>query len=227
MTKNQKEFKRIVANARRLIKRAEKRGFRFPSGIVDISRPERITRQRLEKLKRELSPQNLYEKAFYLDTESGKIVTGTEGRKLERSKSAKKGRQKKEIILTGDIIDVDKTPIGPSEDPFDITTEVLDYLNALFEEYENEPYTAHLKSWYEGMIKTVGLKKFVEILQKVNWITDEAFMNAVFNYEDAQISFTTRHIDEFVKEGAMTQEMADIIKQMMLDSLGMVDVYGE
>lgn len=73
---------------KRFIKQAEDRGFRFEYELP--KNPKKITEASIRKLEK-IKPEYLYNKATYLDPETGKIVGGTEGRRIERSTTAKKG----------------------------------------------------------------------------------------------------------------------------------------
>ena len=87
LTPNQKEFNRQANRIKRFIRNAEKRGFEFQP--IDLTRPKRVTKKALKELQ-DLRPKQLYEKAEYVDQETGQILSGTEGRSLERLRSAQK-----------------------------------------------------------------------------------------------------------------------------------------
>lgn len=88
-TQNQLEYKKELSRIKRFIKRAEKRGYTFNFDIPDL--PKRVTKKSIEKLKRETTPEKLYEKSFYGGFASyGEKVAGKEGLKLERSARSQK-----------------------------------------------------------------------------------------------------------------------------------------
>lgn len=71
------------------IRRAEKRGYQFQEDVVPAI-PKRKTEASIRKLKK-LTKDVLYEKAIYGGSESyGEVITGKEGRKLEREARAKR-----------------------------------------------------------------------------------------------------------------------------------------
>ena len=78
-----KELRRI----NRFIKAAEKRGFIFNLKILP-PHPKKITKASVQRLKK-ITPETLYKKASY-QTDDFRIISGVEGRKLERSRAAKK-----------------------------------------------------------------------------------------------------------------------------------------
>lgn len=93
----QKEYSKQVSRIKAFIRRAEKRGYRFEKDIIP-AKPKRITKASVRKLK-EIKPITLYKKSTYL-SESGDIISGVQGRKEERSISAKKGVIKRQLKKT-------------------------------------------------------------------------------------------------------------------------------
>ena len=93
-TTNQREYAKQVKRIKQAVRRAEKRGYIFDENIVPQT-PKRITQKAIQQLK-EITPNTLYSQAKYIDTSSGEIITGAEGRKLERQKSAKKAKETRE-----------------------------------------------------------------------------------------------------------------------------------
>lgn len=91
-TLNQLEYEKALKNLKRRIKAAEKRGFRFDkSEILPSSKPRRITKKRIETIKK----LNIYSQkgTTYLNDETGKIVSGKVGQSVERKARAKKAAQ--------------------------------------------------------------------------------------------------------------------------------------
>ena len=77
-----KERKRI----KQFVTRAEKRGYNFAQDLIpDI--PDKVTRKAVKNLK-SLTPEKLYSNATYASPlTGGEIVSGTEGKRIERSLS--------------------------------------------------------------------------------------------------------------------------------------------
>lgn len=90
LTPNKLEYNRQVARIKKLMSRAEKRGFWWEQSPIPESRPKLVTKQMLAKLAY-LTPDRLYAKARYVDPSTGEIVSGTRGREMERKASARKG----------------------------------------------------------------------------------------------------------------------------------------
>lgn len=77
------EYNRNVKRIKQFIRRAEKRGYKFPE--IKLPKGGKI---------RELTPEKLYKKAVYGGEQTfGEVVSGEKGRKLERSARAKKAAQ--------------------------------------------------------------------------------------------------------------------------------------
>lgn len=106
----QKELKRV----RRLISRAEKRGYRwdssFKAGLKDLS---------WQKL-RSYTPEKLYKQAMAVSKESGKVISGSERRREERSEAAKRAAEtrKKKSVSKDPFSEFMNPPEGFEEDPF-------------------------------------------------------------------------------------------------------------
>jgi hypothetical protein len=86
MTERQRQERRI----KRFIKNAESRGFEFDTAYVSA-----IIKTIPENDLNKITPNVLYSLATYADEDTGEILSGTEGRKLERQKAAYKGQLRK------------------------------------------------------------------------------------------------------------------------------------
>ena len=86
MTELQKQERRI----KRFIKNASKRGFEFDTEQIS----ELISNADLQEL-RHLKPSYLYSLAIYVKQDTGELLSGIEGRKLERREAAYKGLLRK------------------------------------------------------------------------------------------------------------------------------------
>lgn len=84
-----KERRRI----RRFLTSAERRGFEFDYTLPD--RPTQITQVDVDNLK-SITPQSLYQRAVYVDQDTGEVISGTAGRTLERQRAARKGIARKQ-----------------------------------------------------------------------------------------------------------------------------------
>lgn len=83
MAKKKTVYQKEVDRIKRQLKAIEKRGY-----ITDNIKIPKST-----KGAKNLTLEKIYNKAEYVDTETGEILTGKQGRELERSRSAQKARR--------------------------------------------------------------------------------------------------------------------------------------
>lgn len=129
-----KELKRI----KDFIRRATKRGYSF-DGYTLPPTPKRITKKSVEKLQK-ITPEELYSKATYYDIITDQRVTGTEAKKLIRSRASKKAaetRKRRKIKTTYSM---------PSQPPAD-ADDVLRFVEELIEKWQPSP------NWTGGIAK--------------------------------------------------------------------------
>ena len=85
---NEQLWAKEIRRLKQFIRRAEKRGFSYADSIIP-EKPAKVTKKSIQHLQ-SLTPDKLYSRASYLDPQTGVTLTGVEGRKLERSRTAKK-----------------------------------------------------------------------------------------------------------------------------------------
>lgn len=90
----EKDFKREQRRIYNFVTRASKRGFQFDYPDVFLPDGKSPTERDVKRLQG-WTPERLYKRALYLDEQTGEILAGPEGRKLERERAAKKGIAKK------------------------------------------------------------------------------------------------------------------------------------
>lgn len=83
--KYSEEKQKQIRRLRRFIKSAQERGYEFDDNIIDLA----MTAEELKKI----TPNDLYKKASFLDSLSGEIFSGEEGRRLENYRRTKKARE--------------------------------------------------------------------------------------------------------------------------------------
>lgn len=88
----QKAFNQEINRIKTFIQRAEARGYRFPSQLVEELTPKRVTLATVRKL-RKITPAKLYARATAYDEERDMIISGTERRRQERKESARKAAE--------------------------------------------------------------------------------------------------------------------------------------
>lgn len=82
------EYKKELSRIKKLTKSLEDRGYVLPENITPKT-PKKITDASVRKLK-SITPDKLYEKASYVDAETGEVVSGKVARRKERLASAQK-----------------------------------------------------------------------------------------------------------------------------------------
>ena len=82
------EYRKERRRIQSFLRRNRAKGYIFPDNILP-DQPKIITPASIRRLKR-ITPEFLYKKASYVDSETGEILTGTEAVKQRRSESAKR-----------------------------------------------------------------------------------------------------------------------------------------
>ena len=90
MTRNQQAWSDLIRKAKRRIRNIERRGYEVEIEIPEA--PKRITKSALNKLKKLTSIESIYQNSEYVDQQTGEVMPGIEGRRLERSRAARLGR---------------------------------------------------------------------------------------------------------------------------------------
>lgn len=111
----QKERKRLNQLARRL----EKRGYIVNRSKFIPTKPKRLTEKSVERL-RKIKPENVYKKIQFVDPETGEIVSGVKGKKIEKNKRAEKRKTREPEPKRWD------TEPEETEEPEEVTTDIRD-----------------------------------------------------------------------------------------------------
>ena len=101
MTPNQQAWQKELRRLKQFIRRAKKRGYTFDENVIPET-PKKITEKRLTEI-RGIKPDILYAQAEYFNAETGETITGTEGRTLERKRSARKAQLTKQRKATQNL----------------------------------------------------------------------------------------------------------------------------
>lgn len=91
----EKAYNRERNRIKRFIREAEKRGYRFSDFSIP-DKPKKITEASVRRLQK-YNPKYLYEKATFLNPQTGEIVSGQRGRQIERKESARKAKETRRI----------------------------------------------------------------------------------------------------------------------------------
>lgn len=87
----EREYNKERRRIERQINRMSQRGYDVKDNVLP-ARPNRITKASVNRLKKITTPK-LYEKSRYIDRETGEILSGKEGQKLERQARARQAAE--------------------------------------------------------------------------------------------------------------------------------------
>ena len=134
------EYRKERRRIQSFLRRNRAKGYIFPDNILP-DQPKRITPASIRRLKR-ITPEFLYKKASYVDSETGEILTGTEAVKQRRSESAKRAAKTRKQ-----------------------RTRNSTWYSQL-EVYADGKGYAMLLAWADEIIQSVGRKGFAETIRK-------------------------------------------------------------
>lgn len=88
-----KEYAKIAAKRRRFLRAAEARGYRFSDDVYKYTNRQNVSDPvAATEWLNELTPEYLYSQSIYLlNPDTGEVVSGTEGRKIERAYATLRG----------------------------------------------------------------------------------------------------------------------------------------
>lgn len=87
----EKAYNREHRRIKRQITRMTQRGYDIPENILP-PRPKRVTAASVRRLQK-ITTSKLYERSRYIDVETGELLTGAEGRRLERQAAARRAAE--------------------------------------------------------------------------------------------------------------------------------------
>lgn len=210
------EYRHELKRLRQFKSRAEKRGYEFHDinlqHILDTGRPD--TTQELKKAVRvmkELTPEVLYSTAEFLDISTGEMVSGREGRKIERSRASMKGQfarsegkllPAEEYVVLDNLIQLlnDFTPSGWDT------------------EFKNARRNT-LKSILADAISTNGRNAVARSVQenssKINRLIEEILYSSETQANQQRIEFDMIEFATIVRGSSLTlDESFDLTQQM-------------
>lgn len=91
-----KAYTKELQRVKSLVKRAEKRGYIVPLNLTRQKPSTQLTFEDLAAL-RSLTPKAVYAQSMYIDPTTGEYTTGSEGRKLERQRQAKRAAETRAV----------------------------------------------------------------------------------------------------------------------------------
>lgn len=165
-----KAYNKERARISRQIKRMEQRGYLLPENVLP-PRPKRITKSSVARLAKIKTP-DLYTKSRYVDQETGEILTGEGGRKLERSTAAKRAARTRKTGAKQRSIN--KLTVS-TKIPTNLQPDYVDYNNQIFTNFQmemiqiygrNEKLFNYITRWYNRSMQKYGPDDFAEALEK-------------------------------------------------------------
>lgn len=96
LTPAEKAYNRERRRIQRQINRMSERGYDVPENILP-PQPKRITAASVRRLQKITTPK-LYERSRFIDVETGEILTGSEGRRLERKSAARRAAETRRAV---------------------------------------------------------------------------------------------------------------------------------
>ena len=162
----QQAYRKERRRIQRQIRRMENRAYDVPSLLPDI--PKRITQASVNRLKK-ISTEYLYKHSRYIDTDTGEILTGEQGRKQERKEAAQRAsatrRERKKEVVTPH-----SQPItAPAEvDYVDFTTQAFTVFQMEMTQIygRNEKLFNYISRWFSMSRARYGDEDFAEALEQ-------------------------------------------------------------
>lgn len=178
----EQEYKKELRRIKQFIRRASKRGFIWFDNPIP-KQPKKITTKSVSRLKN-ITPQTLYKKANFVDNETGEILSGTKGRKLEKKRAvekaketikAKRGKSKKEAKTKTKQKPKEEPIYSPEDDEAEYDTDdayypnfvdiVLSNFKSQLAQFPNAEGTPLLLSWFDTLIADNGREAVAQMLQ--------------------------------------------------------------
>lgn len=156
------DYNKQVKRIRQFIRRAEKRGYLFSDDILP-QKPKRITKASVKKLAK-LTPDVLYSRGEYVDTSTGEIVSAEQGRRLERSVSARKAaqtRKKKQEVPSATFVPPYRENPDTSFTDAVAITQFRSHVNQF-----NERASSVLNTWLDRMLNENSLHDVAVMLNR-------------------------------------------------------------
>lgn len=161
-----KAYRKERRRIQRQIRRMENRAYDVPYLLPDI--PKHITKASVNRLKK-ITTEYLYSRSRYIDTETGEILTGEQGRKKERKEAAQRAAQTRKKRK--------RESVTPPRQPVTHTAEVeyVDFTNQIFTVFQiemteiygrNEKLFNYISRWFSMARARYGDEDFAEALEQ-------------------------------------------------------------
>lgn len=206
LTPNQQAWKKELKRLQQFIRRAKKRGYIFPDDVIPET-PKRITKKQLLKIKG-INPQTLYSQAEFYNPTTGETISGVEGRKFERKRSARKAQATK-IFL-------------PRQRDL-VLQNIIDLINqftpsSLWSDYwtqKKETDKNKLQSLLDNAIAQEGADVAAERLQNYAGDIERIINSILYGSDEEQLQFDMVEFATIIKGRSLTQQESSELTDLM------------
>ena len=208
ITPNQEEWEKELKRLNQFIKRAEKRGYIFDENIIPET-PQRITKKKLSEIK-QIDADVLYDTAQYFDKETGQTLSGLEGRRIERRKSAQKAAQTKKFKAQNTI---SEKPVLPKESDIVLRNieemianwqPLLNWSNYFIEAKKQDKTT--LSNMLQQAISETGREEIAKRLQNAATNIIDTVERILYSSDEEQVNLDLVDIATIIKGRSLTPE---------------------
>ena len=208
ITPNQREWKKELKRLNQSIKRAEKRGYIFDENIIPET-PKRVTKKKLSEIK-QINADVLYNAAKYFDKETGQTITGLEGRRIERRKSAQKAAQTKKFKAQNTL---PEKPVLPKESDIVLRNieemianwhPLLNWSNYFVEAKKQDKTT--LTNILQQAISETGREEIAKRLQNAATNIIDTVERILYSSDEVQVNLDLVDIATIIKGRSLTPE---------------------
>lgn len=215
LTPNQREWKKELKRLQQFIRRAKKRGYTFPDDVIPET-PKRITKKQLSKIKG-INTQTLYAQAEYYNPDTGETLSGLEGRKFERKRSARKAQ------LTKAIKQAQDTEISLPRQTDLALQNIRDLINqftpsSLWSDYwtqKKEGDKNKLQSLLDNAIAQEGEDVVAERLQNYAGDIERIINSILYGSDEEQIQFDMVEFATIIKGRSLTAQESSELTDLM------------
>ena len=208
VTQTQKEYRKERRRIQRQINRMINRGYIVPENLLPPT-PKTVTKASVRRLKK-IDTKSIYRKSLYIDIETGEQLTGEQGRKLERSISARKASQTRR----------ERKPHTPPTPLPSITDVVIGNYLAQLNAFANAPLAQNLATWFNKILSEYGREETAKMLSDgtesgyiINWevlYNSESFNTYITGMLEYLPSMGVFGTDKFFDELEQSEEWVDL-----------------
>lgn len=165
-TPAEKAYNRERRRIQRQITRMSQRGYDVPENILP-PRPKRITEASVRRLQKITTPK-LYERSRYIDLETGELLTGTEGRRLERQAAARRAAETRRQRREAARAPVPSQPQLPVVEYVQFDEQILTVFQMEMTEIygRNEKLFNYISRWFQLARQRYGDEDLADALER-------------------------------------------------------------